>query len=207
VPIVNPSDASHSAADAHAPSTETACGRAALGDALGQVTTRTSRKRRAVSSKRGGGSPEMCERGRLGGEPDRKENSSLPAQEQPIPVLKEDQQLVQEEIEKVFIDRVIIGHERDSYLSKESFNDGTYRRDKLGLYWTDKEQRVTPNYDNLREEFIHSIHTHPYAGHYGVNRTLKKAQEVYFWPGIRSHMTCMWKALSKSETLASMCNM
>jgi hypothetical protein len=76
----NPCDTSHSAADAHAPSTETASGPAALGDALGQVTTRTSRKRRAVSSKRGGDSPEMCEKGRLGGEADRERNCSLPAQ-------------------------------------------------------------------------------------------------------------------------------
>jgi hypothetical protein len=85
----------------------------------------------------------MCERGRLGGEADREQNWSLPAQGQPIPVHKEDQLIAQEEIEKVFIDRVSIGYERDSYLSKESFDDGTYRRDKAGLYWTDK--RATGN--------------------------------------------------------------
>jgi hypothetical protein len=70
---------------------QTARSPAALGDALGQVTTRTSQKRRAVSLKRGGDSPEMCEKGRLGGEADREQNSSLPAQRQPIPVHKEDQ--------------------------------------------------------------------------------------------------------------------
>jgi hypothetical protein len=129
----------------------------------------------------------MCRKGRLGGEADREQNT-LPAQGQPIPVHKENQLIVQEEIEKVFIDRVSIGYEPDYNLSKESFDDGTYRRDKTGLYWTDKEQLVIPNYGNLREECIHSVHTHPYAGHYGVYRTLKKAQEVYFWPGMRSQV-------------------
>jgi hypothetical protein len=152
----NPCNTSHSAAEAHAPSTEAARGPAALGDALGQVATRTSRKRRAVSLKRGDDSPEMCRKGRLGGEADREQNT-LPAQGQPIPVHKEDQLIVQEEIEKVFIDRVSIGYERDSNLSKESFDDGTYRRDKTGLYWTDKEQLVITNYDNLREEVIHPV--------------------------------------------------
>jgi hypothetical protein len=47
----------------------------------------------------------MCEKGRLGGEADREQNT-LPAQGQPIPVHKKDQLIVQEEIEKVFIDRV-----------------------------------------------------------------------------------------------------
>jgi hypothetical protein len=75
-----------------------------------------------------------------------------------------------------------IGFERDSNLYKESFDDDT----KKGLYWTDKEQLVIPNYNNLTEEFTHSVDTHSYARHYGVNLTLKKAQEVYFWTGMRS---------------------
>jgi hypothetical protein len=30
-----------------------------------------------------------------------------------------------------------------------------------------------------------AVHTHPYAGHSGINLTLKKAQQVYYWPQMR----------------------
>jgi hypothetical protein len=73
------------------------------------------------------------------------------------------------------MDRVRLGYEQDSELSKESGNDGTYRRDELGLYWTEQNQPAIPDYDALREECAHAAHAQHYAGHYGVNRTLKKA--------------------------------
>jgi hypothetical protein len=97
----------------------------------------------------------------------------------------EDRQVVLDAIEHDFIKRVKLGYRLDSELSKECRDEDSYRRDNDGLYWTNKEQLVIPDYDDLREECLHAVHAHPYAGHYGINRTLKKAQEIYFWPVMR----------------------
>jgi hypothetical protein len=97
----------------------------------------------------------------------------------------EDRQVVLDAIEHDFIKRVKLGYRLDSELSKECRDEDSYRRDNDGLYWTNKKQLVIPDYDGLREEYLHTAHANPYAGHYGINRTLKKAQEIYFWPGMR----------------------
>jgi hypothetical protein len=58
--------------------------------------------------------------------------------------------------------------------------------DNNGLYWTQSNQLMIPDHDGLRQECLHSVHADPYAGHYGIHCTLKKAQEIYFLPKMRS---------------------
>jgi hypothetical protein len=88
-------------------------------------------------------------------------------------------------IETEFIRRVKAGYKHHSNLSEECRNE-SLRRDNNGLYWTQSNQLMIPDHDGLRQECLHSVHAHPYAGHYGIHRTLKKAQEIYFWPKMRS---------------------
>ena len=43
--------------------------------------------------------------------------------------------------------------------------------DSAGLMLTDHSQLYVPEHENLRFECFKSVHSHPYAGHYGVMRT------------------------------------
>jgi hypothetical protein len=81
-----------------------------------------------------------------------------------------------------FFDRIRRAYERDSPVSERIKTEVGHRRDKKGVIWTHKEQLWIPNDKRLREECIEAVHAQPYAGHYRVERTLKKAQEIFYWP-------------------------
>jgi hypothetical protein len=73
-------------------------------------------------------------------------------------------------------------------LAKQEGRDAYYARD-----WAqDREGIVTfrgftyvPNVGGLRAEVIMTNHDLPWAGHYGVRRTLDLVARKYFWPGMR----------------------
>ena len=62
------------------------------------------------------------------------------------------------------------------------------RCDSDGLYWTREEQLYVPDHDNLRKECFESVHCLPFSGHYGVNRTVKKAHQLYYWPHLAANV-------------------
>jgi hypothetical protein len=172
----------HSRADAHAP----ARGPVARKDARGQDTTRNPTNRKTGSPKGGGGgdSPESNQ-SKLGDCADNDDiDYELPAQGQPLPARAEDEQMVQMRIEQEFVNRVKEGYKKDTELST-LLRDNKYERQADGLHWTKQGQLVIPDYGDLRVEYVLAVHTHPYAGHYGINWTLKKAQQVYYWPQMR----------------------
>jgi hypothetical protein len=170
----------HSGADAQAP----AFGPVAREDALGQVTTRNPTNRTAGSPKGGGDSPES-NKSKLGDCADNDNiDHELPAQGQPLPARAEDEQMVQMRIEQEFVNRVKEGYKKDTELST-LLRDNKYERHADGLHWSKQGQLVIPDYGDLRVECVLAVHTHPYAGHYGINWTLKKAQQVYNWPQMR----------------------
>jgi hypothetical protein len=74
-----------------------------------------------------------------------------------------------------FFDRIRRAYERDSPVSERMKTEVGHRRDKKGLIWTHKEQLWIPDDQRLRDKCIEAVHAHPYAGHYGVECTLKKA--------------------------------
>jgi hypothetical protein len=156
------------------------------GDALRHEATGYSYHTRKVRgerfAKRGGDSPEICKRPRLEGS---EGDFELPSQGQPLPARKVDVQQAISWIETEFIRRIQAGYRHHSNLSEECRNE-SLRRDNNGLYWTQSNQWMIPDHDGLRQECLHSVHAHPYAGHYGIHRTLKKAQEIYFWPKMHS---------------------
>ena len=76
-------------------------------------------------------------------------------------------------------------------------------RSLQGLWWLGKSAGV-PDYDGLREELTYLFHDTPYAGHTGVNRTLKAVQGHYWWPGMAADvkqyvLTCRKCQLNKPE--------
>jgi hypothetical protein len=83
---------------------------------------------------------------------------------------------------KNFFERLRKAYDGPSSVSERVKREVGDRQDENGLHWTHKNQLWIPEDDDLRKECIESVHVHPYAGHFGVERTLKKAQEVFYWP-------------------------
>jgi hypothetical protein len=55
--------------------------------------------------------------------------------------------------------------------------------DTAGIYWSPDTQRWVPDCDNLRDDCVDAVHSHPYAGHYGVRRTHHVLSRTFYWPG------------------------
>ena len=103
-----------------------------------------------------------------------------------LPAAEEDVLAVNHAIAKDFVRRVLAGYSHESATSADTGNALCSRTDREGLRWTAQEQLIIPDYDGLREECIESMHVHPFAGHYGASRTLRKVEEVFSWLGIRA---------------------
>jgi hypothetical protein len=152
-----------------------------LGDRLPPETLPTGRP---VLQRGGVDSPESNQ-SKLGDCADNDDSDhELPAQGQPLPARAEDEQMVQMRIAQEFVNRGKEEYKKDTELST-LLRDNKYERHADGLHWTKQGQLVIPDYGDLRVECVLAVHTHPYAGHYGINRTLKKAQQVYYWPQMR----------------------
>jgi hypothetical protein len=161
------------------PSTVAACGLVAQWDALGQTTTRNSTKRRVRFKEGGSDTPDTRRKRKLWDNAAKEE--IFQAQGQPLPVHKEDEQMVYDRIEKGFIDRLKQGYKNDTILPQKYRKENAYKTDQDGLHWTSVEQLVNPDYDGLREECVYAVHAHT-----RMRATLKKAQEIYYWPGMRN---------------------
>jgi Reverse transcriptase (RNA-dependent DNA polymerase)/RNase H-like domain found in reverse transcriptase/Integrase zinc binding domain/Aspartyl protease len=73
-------------------------------------------------------------------------------------------------------------HARTDPKQKHEFE--TLTADKEGLFWTAHDKLWVPNYENLRADCIEVVHSHPYAGHYGVRRTHHLLSRTFHWTGM-----------------------
>jgi Integrase zinc binding domain/Integrase core domain/Chromo (CHRromatin Organisation MOdifier) domain len=76
------------------------------------------------------------------------------------------------------------GYSKDEHVSISLLQTMHLRIDSYGFHWTSDERLVIPDADDLRYECFESVHVHPYCGHYGQARTLKKAEQLYYWPNM-----------------------
>ena len=85
-----------------------------------------------------------------------------------------------------FVSRLLAGYLADANsVSVASQRTHGMHCDSDGLYWTSAHRLVVPAHDDLHHDCIESVHSHPFSGHYGVARTLHKAQEIFYWPNMR----------------------
>ena len=83
-----------------------------------------------------------------------------------------------------FFSRIRSAYPHSAQVSAQLQKEVGYRRDGKGLIWSNNEQLWVPEDQELRKECIESVHAHPYAGHYGVARTIAKAKEIFYWPNM-----------------------
>jgi hypothetical protein len=57
--------------------------------------------------------------------------------------------------------------------------------DEKGLRWTEAKQLFIPDFGDLRSDCIEAVHAPTFSGHFGIFRTYKKLQEVFYWPNMR----------------------
>jgi hypothetical protein len=100
------------------------------------------------------------------------------------PTAEDSAHTVRQHIERDFIHRCVLGWQHAPVETGRGDVSG-FVRDSQGLMWTESHQLVIPDYQALRKECIESVHAHPYSGHYGGNRTLQKAKQIYYWPGMQ----------------------
>lgn len=160
----------------------------------------STRKRGRSGSKGGSDNPKTRPESRT-----EDSDSSMSLDGQPLPVNNDqDVEAVLKDLEKKFVQRVKAGYRCcDSTLSAELRKAGT-KRDLQGLYWTDKAQLLVPDHDGLREECIESVHSNVLSGHFGTNRTYKKAQEVYFWPKMRDTVETYVRSCDSCQRVKAM---
>jgi hypothetical protein len=95
-------------------------------------------------------------------------------------VHQDQQQEVSIFLKETFFKRVRHGYTKDK-ASESAVCSGRLHIDAQGLQWTSNEQLFIPHWDNLLYECFESVHKHPFAGHFGAQRTLKKATQLYSW--------------------------
>lgn len=83
--------------------------------------------------------------------------------------------------ESEFHQRVQHGSEVDPWFQDPANIEGLDRKD--GMFWR-RDALVIPDFDNLRRECLQSVHDTPWSGHFGVNKTFKAAERLFWWPGL-----------------------
>jgi hypothetical protein len=101
-------------------------------------------------------------------------------------------------IENEFVTRILSAYRR-APLSQEYGNIVKWQRDKHGLCWSEKNQLIVPDDSDIRKECMESVHSHPYAGHYGANRTLQQAKQLYYWPGLAKDVESFVRACDSCQ--------
>ena len=93
-----------------------------------------------------------------------------------------------------FFERVVKGYAAEGTVSSAQKQALNLREDQKGLLWTAEECLYIPNQDDLRKECYEMVHIHPYSGHYGGQRTITKATQIFYWPSmakdIRNWVAC-----------------
>ena len=103
---------------------------------------------------------------------------------QSYPSSPEDDQQASAFFRDNFFKRVVAGYESDSAVSPGSEHVPAVA-DSEGLRWTTQQQLYVPDYETLRKECFESVHSMPWMGHYGTQRTQEKALQLFYWPGIK----------------------
>jgi hypothetical protein len=85
---------------------------------------------------------------------------------------------------KNFFDRVRTAYEHAPAVSGRFEKGVGLKRDSKGLKWTHNERLWIPDVWDLKKECNEAVHVHPYAGHYGVDRTYHKLKEIFYWPNM-----------------------
>lgn len=104
---------------------------------------------------------------------------------QVVPAMSDDA-LVGRFVVESFLTRVAKGLEKFTTLPDKELHSRGYRKDPDGLLWTESNQLYIPKVEDLRDDCIAAVHSHPASGHYGLRRTLEKVREVFFWEGQKS---------------------
>ena len=79
-----------------------------------------------------------------------------------------------------FLELVKLGYTRDQWFKLDK-NVKSLVLDTQGLFWRG-HQLVIPEYSDLRRSCLKLCHDAPWAGHFGMDRTLQLVQQIYWWP-------------------------
>jgi hypothetical protein len=84
------------------------------------------------------------------------------------------------------VTQVIAGYTTDSWF-KEPKNTADLQHTN-GLWYRDT-QLVIPNVSSLKDQIFNELHSTPYAGHFGVNKTLTLISRTFWWTNMKHDIT------------------
>lgn len=93
------------------------------------------------------------------------------------------EQAVESVTHRDFHQRLQAGYAADPWFQVPSNLEGLQQQGQHSL-WYKGDALVIPDVPELRNECIAQVHDDPWAGHFGVTKTTKAAQQYYWWPGL-----------------------
>jgi hypothetical protein len=83
---------------------------------------------------------------------------------------------------KNLIDRLKVAYAAARRDPQQKHEFANLTADNAGLHWTANDLLWIPQHEHLRQDCVESVHSHPYAGHYGVRRTYQLLSRTFDWP-------------------------
>ena len=100
-----------------------------------------------------------------------------------------------------FFERIVTGYTTTSDVSQRLRESMHLTLDTAGVMWTADNCMYVPDADDLHKECFDSVHSHPFSGHYGELRTLKKGQKLFYWPAMAKDLKRWTKACDSCQRI------
>jgi hypothetical protein len=81
------------------------------------------------------------------------------------------------------IEQIKEGYKKDPWFSRPERTVGLLSQHDL---WYKGDRVVVPDITEIKEAIFHELHSAPYSGHFGVNKTVSQISRRFFWPRLRN---------------------
>lgn len=83
------------------------------------------------------------------------------------------------------VEQMKAGYAKDPWFSKPERTAGLLQKHDL---WYKDDRVVVPNVPELKDAIFQDLHSAPYSGHFGVNKTVSQIARRFHWPKLRKYV-------------------
>lgn len=84
------------------------------------------------------------------------------------------------------VSQIIAGYLQDSWFKDTKHTAGLQHQNGL---WYHDHQLVVPDISDIKDQIFSDSHSTPYAGHFGVNKTMANISKSFWWPNMKNDVT------------------
>ena len=96
-----------------------------------------------------------------------------------------------------FVSQLLVAYAADPWFAEQA--NTAQLRCEQGVWYTEEGQIVVPASDALRETVLTQMHSAPYAGHIGVNKTVAAVSRLFWWPRLRDTVVAWVKRCEECQ--------